>query len=130
MLEVLNNNTQNYKNHRTNSDLINIKDEYTNLKTTISSNAFNTGGSNTVTINEFFKTGQKKQNNIKVVNLTDKKSQSIINLNEYKTRNLKNNTESPEKKDENKIVSLNQKILFFKTSLNKIPNINLLSPKK
>ena len=126
MLEFFNNkdnNSKNYKNQRMNSDLINIKDEYTNLKTTMSSNAFNTGGSNTVTINEFFRTGQKKLSKIKVMNLSDKKSQSLIKLNKSKKRNLKNDTELSNKKEENKTESLNQKILIFKTALNKIPNI-------
>ena len=126
MLEFFNNkdnNSKNYKNQRMNSDLINIKDEYTNLKTTMSSNAFNTGGSNTVTINEFFRTGQKKLSKIKVMNLSDKKSQSLIKLNTSKKRNLKNDTELSNKKEENKTESLNQKILIFKTALNKIPNI-------
>lgn len=126
MLEFFNNkdnNSKNYKNQRSNSDLINIKEEYTNLKTTMSSNAFNTGGSNTVTINEFFRTGQKKLSKIKVMNLSDKKSQSLIKLNTSKKRNLKNDTELSNKKEENKTESLNQKILIFKTALNKIPNI-------
>ena len=101
MLEFFNNkdnNSKNYKNQRMNSDLINIKEEYTNLKTTMSSNAFNTGGSNTVTINEFFRTGQKKLSKIKVMNLSDKKSQSLIKLNKSKKRNLKNDTELSNKK--------------------------------
>lgn len=129
MLDFFNNNPQNYKNHRTNSDLINIKDDYANLKTTMSSNVYNTGGSNTITVNELCKTGQKKLNNIKVMNLSEKKNQSIINLNKSIKRNFGNKTESPEKKEENKIDLLNQKILFFKTSLTKIPNITI-SPKK
>ena len=129
MSDFFNNNHQNYKNHRTNSDLINIKDEYANLKTTMSSNMYNTGGTNTITVNEFCKTGQKKLNNIKVMNLSEKKNQSIINLNKSIKRNFGNKTESPEKKEENKISLLNQKILFFKTSLTKIPNITI-SPKK
>ena len=132
MLEFFNNNTQNFNYRRTNSDLINIKDEYnnyTNLKTTMSSNAFNTGGSNTVTINEFFKTGQKKLNNIKVMNLSEKKSHSLIKLNKSKKRKINNKTISPKKNEENKIDYLNQKILFFKTAIDNIPNITA-SPKK
>ena len=129
MLELFNNNTHNLKYRRSNSDLMNIKDEYTNLKTAMSSNAFNTGISNSVTINEFFKTSQKKLNNIKVMNLSEKKSRNVIKINKPKHIKLSNEKDSPEIKEENKIDSLNQKLVFFQTAIDNIPNINIF-PKK
>lgn len=129
MLELFNNKTHNLKYRRSNSDLMNIKDEYTNLKTAMSSNAFNTGISNSLTINEFFKTSQKKLNNIKVMNLSEKKSRNKIKINTPKHIKLSNEEDSPKIKRENEIDSLNQKLIFFQTAIDNIPNINIF-PKK
>ena len=112
MLEIFNNN-HNLKHRRSNSDLINAKDEYTNLRTTMSSNAYNTGISNTATINELFKTGQKKLHNIKIMNLTEKKSRNFIKLNKLKQKQLSEENILSKRKNQTQANSLSQKLIFL-----------------
>ena len=129
MLEIFNNN-HNLKHRRSNSDLINVKDEYTNLRTTMSSNAFNTGISNTATINELFKTGQKKLHNIKIMNLTEKKSRNFIKLNKLKQKQLSEENILSKRKNQTQANSLSQKLIFFQTALDNIPNITIIQKKQ
>ena len=125
MLEIFNNN-HNLKHRRSNSDLINVKDEYTNLRTTMSSNAYNTGISNTATINELFKTGQKKLHSIKIMNLTEKKSRNFIKLNKLKQKQLSEENILSKRKNQTQANSLSQKLIFFQTALDNIPNITII----
>lgn len=54
-------NNQKINNKRnSNYDLINIREEYTNLKTTMSTNAINSGN-NTININEIFRASQQEK---------------------------------------------------------------------
>jgi hypothetical protein len=54
-------NNQKINNKRnSNYDLINIREEYTNLKTSMSTNAINSGN-NTININEIFRASQQEK---------------------------------------------------------------------
>ena len=129
------NNTNNRKERNSNSDLISIRDEYTNMKTTMSSNMFNN-----VSINELFKSSQKKiqsyeklNNSEKKFNETNTNNQSKIKkiIEEKIIKNLNKKRQEEKNKSNNRKMQIQTELMwqretFFKTYLDKIPNISFI----
>ena len=129
------NNTNNRKERNSNSDLISIRDEYTNMKTTMSSNMFNN-----VSINELFKSSQKKiqsyeklNNSEKKFNETNTNNQSKIKkiIEEKIIKNLNKKRQEEKNKSNNRKMQTKMELMwqretFFKTYLDKIPNISFI----
>ena len=129
------NNTNNRKERNSNSDLISIRDEYTNMKTTMSSNMFNN-----VSINELFKSSQKKIQNYEKLNNSEKKFNETNTNNQSKIKkiieekiikNLNKKRQEEKNKSNNRKMQIQTELMwqretFFKTYLDKIPNISFI----
>ena len=124
------NNINNRKERNSNSDLTSIRDEYTNMKTTMSSNMFNN-----VSINELFKSSQRKIQSYEKINNSEKKFNETKTNNQLKIKKIiedkiiKNlnkkrqyeNNNSNNKKKQIQTELIWQRETFFKTYLDKIP---------
>ena len=126
----------NYKNIKNvaikrnkNSDLINAKDEYynTNFKTTMSSNY----GNNTIYLSDTLKVSNSKRKNLIKINNTEKKSRNENNM-KIKRITEQNNSEKniQKRKTQTQTDLFWNNDTFFKTYLNKIPNISVIKKRK
>ena len=132
MLKNFNNkNNKNIKIGRNkNSDLLNVKDEYhnTNFKTTMSSHH----GNNTIYLSDTLKISNSKRKNLIKINNTEKKSRNEnINL---KIKKIKEENDKEKKIQKRKTQTQTDLFwnndTFFKTYLNKIPNISVIKKRK
>ena len=137
-------NNQKINNKRnSNYDLINIREEYTNLKTTMSTNAINSGN-NTININEIFRASQQEKiKNYEKINLTEKKAENENNMNIIKLKktfdcknydNINNKILYREKllskkKTQTQTDLFWDRVAFYKTYLNKIPIVSVIKKK-
>ena len=133
MLKNFNNkNNKNKKLGRNkNSDLLNVKDEYhnTNFKTTMSSHH----GSNTIYLSDTLKISNSKRKNLLIINNTEKKSRNENNLKIKKIKEENNKEKKIQKRKTQTQTDLfwnNDNDTFFKTYLNKIPNISVIKKRK
>ena len=126
----------NYKNIKNvaikrnkNSDLINAKDEYynTNFKTTMSSNY----GNNTIYLSDTLKVSNSKRKNLIKINNTEKKSRNENNMKIKKITEQNNSEKNIQKRKTQTQTDLYwNNNSFFKTYLNKIPNISVIKKRK
>jgi hypothetical protein len=129
------NNTNNRKKRNSNSDLTNIRDEYANLKTATSSNMFSN-----ISLNEIFKTNQRKIQEYQKINNSEKKFDETNKNNKIKIekfnedkifkniiKKIKDEKNNSNMRKTRTQMEFNwQKETFFKTFLDKIPNISFI----
>jgi hypothetical protein len=137
-------NNQKINNKRnSNYDLINIREEYTNLKTTMSTNAINSGNKS-ININEIFRASQQEKiKNYEKINLSEKKAENENNMNIIKLKktfdcknydNINNKILYREKllskkKTQTQTDLFWDRVAFYKTYLNKIPIVSVIKKK-